>query len=96
MSALVGVGLGVIMERNWLHFTVDGKLGQRVLRAAVGLAIVASLYLGSDLLLPEEMTHAAEAIVTFGLYALLGWTIIFFCPWLFVRLGLAESAPADD
>jgi hypothetical protein len=36
------------------------------------------------------MPYGLEATVRLVRYALLGWAVAFACPWLFVRLGLAE------
>jgi hypothetical protein len=89
-ASLMGLGIGVIMERAWVRFTTDGAWGRRILRLVVGLAIVGILYLGPSLILPEDMPHGLEATVRLVRYALLGWAVAFACPWLFVRLGLAE------
>lgn len=96
-SALVGLGLGVIMERAWVRFEAGGPWLQRLLRLAVGLVIVVAFYAGPKLFLPAEMPYPAEAAARFVRYALLGWVTAFGCPWLFVKLGLAprESGPAS-
>jgi hypothetical protein len=91
MSALVGLGVGVIMERIWVRFRVRGEFRRRGLRFLVGLVVVAIFYLGPKLILPEEMAYGAEAVVRFVRYALAGWAVAFLCPWLFVRLRLAEG-----
>jgi membrane-associated phospholipid phosphatase len=89
-ASLMGLGLGVIMERAWVRFRADGAWGKRILRLVVGLVIVGILYVGPRLVLPEEMPYGLEATLRFVRYALLGWAVAFPCPWLFVRLGLAE------
>lgn len=88
-STLVGLGLGIIMERAYVRFSVAGPVGRRALRLLAGLVIVIVLYAGPSLLLPGEMVYSLEATVRFLRYALLGWVVAFFCPWLFVRLKLA-------
>lgn len=89
-ASLMGLGIGVIMERAWVRFRADGAWGKRILRLVVGLVIVGILYVGPRLILPEEMPNGLEATVRLIRYAVLGWTVAFACPWLFVRLGLAE------
>lgn len=89
MSALAGLGLGIIMERQTVRFRVDGPWWRRGLRFLVGMAAVGAFYLGPRLLLPENMAYGLEAIIRFVRYALVGWTVAFLCPWLFVRLDLA-------
>jgi membrane-associated phospholipid phosphatase len=89
MSALAGLGLGFIMERQTVRFQVAGAWWRRGLRFLVGLVIVALFYVGPSLILPDDMAYALETTVRFVRYALLGWAVAFLCPWLFVRLGLA-------
>jgi membrane-associated phospholipid phosphatase len=89
MSALVGLGLGIIMERQTVRFRVDGPWEQRGLRFLVGMAVVGVFYLGPRLLLPEDMAYGLEAAIRFVRYALVGWAVAFLAPWLFVRMGLA-------
>jgi membrane-associated phospholipid phosphatase len=92
MSAMVGFGLGLIMERKWVGFRVDGAWWRRGLRFLVGLLLVAIFYAGLKLILPEEMAYGLEAGLRFVRYALTGWAATFLAPWLFVRLRLAEQA----
>ncbi|MGD8819656.1 MAG: phosphatase PAP2 family protein, partial [Anaerolineae bacterium] len=89
MSALAGLGVGLIMERAWVRFRVEGEWWRRVLRFLLGLGIVAALYVGPRLILPEEMDHGVEVITRMARYALVGWAVSFLAPWLFVRLRLA-------
>ncbi len=90
MSAMAGLGVGLIMERIWVGFRADGEWWRRVARFLVGLAVVAVLYLGPKLLLPDEMAYGLEVILRFVRYALVGWAVAFLCPWLFLKLKLAK------
>jgi membrane-associated phospholipid phosphatase len=90
MAALAGFGVGLVMERAWVRFHAGGEWLQRGLRFLLGLIIVAILYAGPRLILPEEMVYAVEVVLRFVRYALVGWAVAFLCPWLFVRLRLAE------
>ena len=94
MGALAGFGVGVIMERAWVRFRVDGAWWRRVLRFLLGIAIVAIFYVGLRLILPEEMAYGLEAGLRFVRYGLVGWAATFLGPWLFVRLGLAGQEGA--
>lgn len=93
MATLVGLGVGVIMERAWLRFRVDGEWWRRGLRFLVGLIIVVAVYAVPKLLIPDASIYRVGMLIRFGRYALLGWTTAFLCPWLFVRLRLAECEP---
>lgn len=92
MSALAGLGVGLVLERSRVRFQVEGEWWRRGLRFLVGLIVIVVLYLGPKLILPEEMAHGLDMGITFVRYALLGWAMAFLCPWLFVRLRLAEQA----
>jgi len=72
-----------------VRFRVDGAWWRRVLRYLVGLLVVAIIWAGPRLVLPEEMPYGLEAAARFVRYALVGWAAAFLCPWLFVRLRLA-------
>ena len=89
MASLIGFGVGAIMDRAYLRFRVDGAWGQRILRYLVGLLLAGIFYLGPRLILPEEMPHGLEVTTRLVRYVLVGWTVSYLGPWLFVRLGLA-------
>jgi membrane-associated phospholipid phosphatase len=89
MAALTGFGLGLIMERAWVRFTVEGAWWRRILRFLLGLVVVGVLYLGSRMIIPEALAYGLESLLRFVRYALVGWAGSFLAPWLFVRLRLA-------
>ena len=93
MSALIGMSLGLLMERAWLRFRVDGAWWRRGLRLLLGLAIVVIFYAGPKLIIPDGLSYGLDSAVRLARYALVGWVGTFGCPWLFVRLKLAESEP---
>jgi membrane-associated phospholipid phosphatase len=96
MSALAGLGVGIVMERRWVRFQVAGVWWRRLLRFVFGLAIAMLFYAGPKLLLPEGLSHDVETVARFVRYGLLGWVVAFASPWLFVRLQLAEQEPVAD
>jgi membrane-associated phospholipid phosphatase len=89
MSTLIGIGVGLIMERAWIRFAVEGAWWQRGLRLVVGLAVLGVFYLGPSLVVPAGLAYGPETLIRFVRYAVLGWIAAFLCPWLFVRLRLA-------
>jgi hypothetical protein len=92
MSALIGLGIGVIMERAWVRFRVDGIWWLRLVRYLIGLLVIIPFYLGPALLIPGQLPPGQDAALRFVRYALLGWVVAFLCPWLFVRLRLAQQS----
>jgi membrane-associated phospholipid phosphatase len=91
MSVIAGFAVGLVMEQTWVRFRVEGEWWRRGLRLLLGLVVVAIFYAGPRFLLPEEMAYGLEAALRFVRYALVGWSVAFLCPWLFVRLRLAEG-----
>jgi hypothetical protein len=94
MSALAGLGLGLVMERRWVRFSAKGTWVRRVLRFLLGIFVAAVFYLGPSLLLPDAMSHGLASGARFVRYALVGWVVAFLCPWLFALLGLVEKEGA--
>ncbi|MGD8397217.1 MAG: phosphatase PAP2 family protein [Anaerolineae bacterium] len=90
-AALVGLGAGILMERDLIRFDAGGPWRDRLLRFLLGIAIVGVLYAGPSFLLPDDLPSMLEALIRFVRCVLLGWAVAFFCPWLFVRLGLAAQ-----
>lgn len=95
-STLLGFGVGVVMERAWLRFSVEGEVWRRAVRFLAGLVVVLVFYAGPGLLLPEEMDYALDSVLRFVRYALSGWAVAFLCPWLFLRLKLAAREPEPE
>jgi membrane-associated phospholipid phosphatase len=91
MSVIAGFAVGLVMEQTWVRFRVEGEWWRRGLRLLLGLVVVAIFYAGPRFLLPEDMAYGLEAALRFVRYALVGWSVAFLCPWLFVRLRLAEG-----
>jgi membrane-associated phospholipid phosphatase len=90
MSALAGFGVGLVMERAWVRFRMDCAWWRRALRFPVGLVVVLLFYLVPSQLAAEGLAYGIETLMRFARYALVGWSCAFLCPWIFVRLGLAE------
>jgi len=89
-GALIGLGVGAVMESAWVQFRVDGPLWRRPIRFLLGLTLVLIFYVGPKLLLPAGLPHTAQSALRLSRYALIGWVVFFLCPWVFVRVGLAQ------
>jgi len=92
MGAAAGMGVGSLLERETIGFSVAGKGGKRALRGLLGLALVLSTYLGLSALLglvhPEATIEIAWRVLR---YTLLGLAASWGTPWVFVRLSLATG-----
>lgn len=97
MGAAVGMGLGSLLERQTVRFSVSGKRGQRVLRGLLGLTLVLTTYLGLSVLFGFVHLEGGTGIAVRTLrYALLGLVGGWGAPWVFVRLGLATREENTD
>ncbi len=83
MGTLLGLSLGVILERRLVHFGNAGTPARRALRFVVGIVVVLALYLGLKVILPEGLGFRTLRYGLIGLWASFG------APWVFVRTGLA-------
>jgi hypothetical protein len=90
MGAAIGMGVGAVLERQMVRFSVEGKSGKRVLRGALGLVLLGAVYLGLKVLFGLVHLEGPVELAWRGLrYALLGLAGAWGAPWVFVRTGLA-------
>lgn len=89
VAALSGYNLGLVFDNRWLKYRSQGAWGHRLLRA-LGLLVVGLLWLGLKKVLPGGF------VGRFVRYALVGISISYAVPWLFVRLGWAESQTSQQ
>jgi hypothetical protein len=87
-AVMLGMGLGLALERRWLGFETGGSGWQRVLRFLLGAGVMVGLWLGLRLVFAGL---EAAFLFRFIRYALMGLWGAFGAPWLFVRMGLAEA-----
>lgn len=87
-ASLAGMSSGFVLERQWVRFSAQGPLGQRVLRFLLGAVGLAFFYLGLKLLFAGL---EPAPLFRFVRYALVGLWGGFGAPWLFVRLRLAKA-----
>lgn len=84
MALLMGVSLGFQLEVALVDFEADGLLLQKIVRVLVALPIIASVWYGLKITLPDLL------IFVFIRYLILGLTISFFIPSLLSRLKLVK------
>lgn len=85
MSTLLGLAVGVVLEREKVRFRCAGSLRQRTLRFLVGVSLLLALYVGLKRVFPVGVAFRGLRYVLVGAWASLG------APWAFVKLRLAEQ-----
>jgi len=92
-GAFFGFAGAAILARNTAPFSAEkGGVWKKALRYLVGMATVAIVYALPKLLL-AELEAGGPPLVRFLRYALVGAWVAAGAPWLFLKLGLAESEP---
>jgi len=85
MSTLLGLGIGMTLEQEFVRFSCAGSLTRRVMRFVIGLIVLLTLYLGLKIVFPIGLLFRGVRYALVGLWASLG------APWLFMRLELDEA-----
>jgi len=88
-AMLMGMAVGFVLERRWVGFDSTGTTWKRLLRFALGEAVLFGLWLG---LKPLFSGYEPEWAYRFLRHLLLGFWGGFGAPWVFVKMGLAERS----
>jgi membrane-associated phospholipid phosphatase len=88
-GAFFGLAAGWIWISRLGGFTTKDDWWKLILRYLVGLVGVLALYIGLGVLFPESETFLSYAL-RYIRYALIGFWMSGFAPWLFVKLRLAS------
>ncbi len=92
VGALLGAGIGLLLEGSRVRFRVDGPVWQRALRFLFGMAGAVAVWGGLRAVFPADPLWLAIPlrIIRYGLTLFwIGYT----APYLFVRLRLAQAEP---
>ncbi|MFQ5942291.1 MAG: phosphatase PAP2 family protein [Anaerolineales bacterium] len=89
-GAFAGLAVGVALAIRYLDFDAGGLIWKRAVRFLGGAAVVAAIFLGLRFIFPGE-GEALYAVFRFIRYGVVGLWISLGAPWLFLRLGLAET-----
>lgn len=87
-ATLMGMGVGFVLDRRWLHFETAGTVWQRALRYAVGIAGMLVLYAGLKAVFAPLIPVLFWRFIRYtlmGLWGSLG------APWAFIKAGLAQN-----
>jgi membrane-associated phospholipid phosphatase len=85
MGTLLGMGMGLTLEGDFVKFSSGGVIWKRVLRFFVGFVIIFGLYFGLGAAFPPGL------LFRFIRYGLIGLWGSFFAPLVFVKTKLAEQ-----
>jgi membrane-associated phospholipid phosphatase len=85
-----GANIGLILERKYVKFKVDGPWLQRILRWGLGLALVGAAFAVGEAALYLVGTHVSSELRWLQ-FALIGLAAIWGAPSAFVRTGLCTS-----
>ena len=88
-GAFFGLAAGWIWISSVGGFSTHGSWEKRLLRYILGLIGILILYLGLGSLFPDSETFISYSI-RYIRYALIGFWISGFAPWLFIKLKLAS------
>ncbi len=90
VGTMVGMGVGFVLERRWVRFETPGSIRDRVLRLALGFAVLIGLWAG----LRVAFTGVEPALL-FRLirYSLVGLWGALGAPWVFVKMKIATARP---
>jgi len=91
MGALLGMGLGFLLEGKFVGFSADGRWWRRVLRFLVGLILVGVFYVGPRAVFPAEVAPAIDLAWRAIRYGVVGVVGTLVAPWIFVKTALAEA-----
>lgn len=85
-GTLMGLGVGIALERKWLGFEADGTVSSKVVRFLVGVILLIAIHAGLKYAF-SFMGPAAP--FRFCRYLIIGFWIGFVSPWIFLKLRLA-------
>lgn len=84
MATLMGLGVGIALEREYLGFKTAGTWWVRILRFVVGAIGLVLFYLGLKVISPGGSFFRAIRYLLVGLWTSFG------APWAFLKLRVAE------
>lgn len=87
-SVLLGFAPGLILERRWIRFRSGGRPLTRILRFILGFMVLIGIWRGLQIAFEGIEPGSLFRVIRYGLAGL--WVGLG-APWLFVRLGLAET-----
>lgn len=94
-GALLGFGIGIILESSRVRFHADGSVWKRILRFVLGIAGTAGIWAGLRIVFPTTPLWLGLPLHFLRYLLTLLW-VTYFAPWVFVRLRLASADPESE
>lgn len=94
-GALLGFGVGIILESSRVRFHADGPLWKRILRFVLGIAGTVGIWAGLRAVFPTTPLWLGLPLHFLRYLLILLW-VTYFAPWTFVRLRLASADPESE
>ena len=88
---VAGLGIGYLLERRWIDFRGSPGFLRSLGRVAVGLVVLAGIFLGLKAAFPSEGTPSLVQTLLALRFACVGLATTLVIPWVFVRLNLATA-----
>jgi membrane-associated phospholipid phosphatase len=90
-----GLVTGAILIFQRGGFDARGKWQKRVVRFAVGVIGLAILWLGLRMVFPRDVSLVSQ-VLRYVRYGLLGFWVTCGAPWVFIKLGLQDTAKVPE
>jgi membrane-associated phospholipid phosphatase len=91
-GALMGLGVGIVLERKWIGFESDGALSMKALRFLLGAVMLIAIERGVTYVFSFP---GPDNLFRFCRYLVIGFWISFMSPWIFLKLRLAGKGNGE-
>ena len=95
IGGFLGFSIGIVLETSRIRFQADGPIGKRVGRYLLGIIITVIIWQGLGAIFPRDPLALSIPLQIFCYFLVTLWAA-YLAPWLFVRVGLAESDPEPE
>lgn len=90
VGTMVGMAVGLVLERRWIRFETPGPVWHRTLRFVLGMIVLFGLWAGLRAVFVGWEPGLFWRFIRYGLVGLWGAAG---APWLFKQLGIANHGP---
>lgn len=95
LGVVFGAGAGFALMRRYTPFDPRGPWWKRLVRLALGLAVLVGLRVALGVIFPHGPL-GVEMLFRYVRYALMGLWMIWLAPWVFIRIGLAATPTSEQ